>query len=341
VRDLHRHRRPALWIRSAGAGQVDHRTRVRRGAGGGSELFCLRPGSRCHPGSRTDLYTKENDPALIEAFRARLSSGASGIPRAALFSSADDLKVKVLRALQRQHASAPAEPVVEPSSPAAPKPAAAARRSAAADRTAEAAQELPAGQLADLAHAAGIHARRPVPGSREGDAAQRRARLRRGVRQSPLEVLLGAREFFEARVAKGFSPQRRSPRPTASSAAPSSVARSSPPSVTSGPRSMPLRIAITTPWRVPIIWWHASRPRCGWALGCVSRPGARSPRTSSASSIRFPNPECGAKKARRSRRLNCWQRSSGASSRPVRTMTPTTCAPSFDVAPVDWVRRWW
>ena len=66
------------------------------------------------PVSRTDLYTKENDPALIEAFRARLSSGASDIPRAARFTIADDLKVKVLRALQRQPAPAPAAPLAEP-----------------------------------------------------------------------------------------------------------------------------------------------------------------------------------------------------------------------------------
>ena len=31
VRDLHRHRRHALWIRSARSGQVDHRTRIARG----------------------------------------------------------------------------------------------------------------------------------------------------------------------------------------------------------------------------------------------------------------------------------------------------------------------
>jgi hypothetical protein len=73
----------------------------------------------------TDLRTQENDPALIEAFRARLSSGANDIPRAALFTSAEDLKVKVLRALQRQPAPAPAEPIVEPPSLAAAEPAAA------------------------------------------------------------------------------------------------------------------------------------------------------------------------------------------------------------------------
>lgn len=73
------------------------------------------------PASRTDLYTNENDPALIKAFRARLSSGASGIPRAALFSSADDLKVKVLRALQRQPGQGAAGPGVDGSSPQAPQ----------------------------------------------------------------------------------------------------------------------------------------------------------------------------------------------------------------------------
>ncbi|WP_034929761.1 DUF4062 domain-containing protein, partial [Candidatus Accumulibacter vicinus] len=54
------------------------------------------------PASLTDLYTQENDPALIKAFRERLLSGANNIPRAALFTTAEDLKVKVLRALPRQ-----------------------------------------------------------------------------------------------------------------------------------------------------------------------------------------------------------------------------------------------
>ena len=78
------------------------------------------------PASRTDLYTKDNDPALIEAFRARLSSGASDIPRPARFTTADDLKVKVLSALPRQPSPAPAERIVEPPPP--PKPGAAPPR---------------------------------------------------------------------------------------------------------------------------------------------------------------------------------------------------------------------
>lgn len=73
-----------------------------------------------------DVYTKENDPALIEAFRQRLSSGANGIPRAARFNTAEDLQVKVLRSLRRQAPEAPGEPIVEPSLPASMKPAAAA-----------------------------------------------------------------------------------------------------------------------------------------------------------------------------------------------------------------------
>ena len=157
------------------------------------------------PASRTDLYTKENDPARIEAFRARLSSGASGIPRAALFSSADDLKVKVLRALQRQHASAPVEPVVEPSSPAAPKPAAAATapppltelqkllKSHLQDNWATL-HTQPAFTRADLF----LDLERAMPLSAERVFAV-------VCDGPPLEVLLGAREFFEARVAKGFS----------------------------------------------------------------------------------------------------------------------------------------
>ena len=72
-----------------------------------------------------DLRTQENDPALIEAFRARLSSGANDIPRAARFTTAENLQVQVLRALQRQPAPAPTEPIVEPPSPAAPQPVAA------------------------------------------------------------------------------------------------------------------------------------------------------------------------------------------------------------------------
>ncbi len=52
------------------------------------------------PASLSDAYTKENHPALIEAFRARLSSGASGIPRPAQFKNADELGMKLLKALQ-------------------------------------------------------------------------------------------------------------------------------------------------------------------------------------------------------------------------------------------------
>lgn len=158
------------------------------------------------PASRTDLYTKENDPARIEAFRARLSSGASGIPRAALFSSADDLKVKVLRALQRQHASAPVEPVVEPSAPAAPKPAAAATAPPPLTEL----QKLLKSHLQDnwatlrtqqaFTHAdlfADLDRAVPLSGERVFAVA---------CDGPPHEVLLGAREFFEARVAKGLSP---------------------------------------------------------------------------------------------------------------------------------------
>jgi formylglycine-generating enzyme required for sulfatase activity len=79
--------------------------------------------------SFTDLFTRENDPQRIEAFRARLSSGENDIPRAAQFTTADDLRIKVLRALHRQalHRQAPAatsEPIVESPLPK-PKPVAA------------------------------------------------------------------------------------------------------------------------------------------------------------------------------------------------------------------------
>ena len=163
------------------------------------------------PVSRTDLYTRENDPALIEAFRARLSSGASNIPRAALFTTADDLKVKVLRALQRQPAPAPAEPIVEPPSPppspAAAKPAAGAtvapplltelqkllwsylQDNWATLRTQQAFTH--ADLFGDLDGAVPLSAERVFAVACDGP---------------PLEVLLGAREFFEARVAKGLSP---------------------------------------------------------------------------------------------------------------------------------------
>ena len=163
------------------------------------------------PVSRTDLYTRENDPALIEAFRARLSSGASNIPRAALFTTADDLKVKVLRALQRQPAPAPAEPIVEPPSPppspAAAKPAAGAtvapplltelqkllwsylQDNWATLRTQQAFTH--ADLFGDLDGAVPLSAERVFAVACDGP---------------PHEVLLGAREFFEARVARGLSP---------------------------------------------------------------------------------------------------------------------------------------
>ena len=161
------------------------------------------------PVSRTDLYTRENDPALIEAFRARLSSGASDIPRAARFTIADDLKVKVLRALQRQPAPAPAAPLAEPPSPAVAKPAVGAtvapppaprtelqkllgsylQDNWATLRTQQAFTR--ADLFGDLERAVPLSAERVFAVACDGP---------------PLEVLLGAREFFEARVAKGLSP---------------------------------------------------------------------------------------------------------------------------------------
>lgn len=66
--------------------------------------------------SLADHFTKKNDPALIEAFRARLSSGANEIPRPAMFQTADELKVLLLQSVPR------------------PAPADAERRSTAPDR---------------------------------------------------------------------------------------------------------------------------------------------------------------------------------------------------------------
>ena len=68
------------------------------------------------PSSLADHYTKEHDPALIEAFRARLSSGANDVTRVAKFKKADDLKVLLLQSVPR------------------PAPGHAERRSTAPDR---------------------------------------------------------------------------------------------------------------------------------------------------------------------------------------------------------------
>ncbi|MCM8611922.1 DUF4062 domain-containing protein [Accumulibacter sp.] len=164
------------------------------------------------PASRTDLYTKQNDPALIEAFRARLSSGASGIPRAALFTTADDLKVKVLRALQRQPAPALDRPVGLPSPPAAAKPAApeTAPPPPSPSPPLTELQKLLKSYLQD--NWAALH----------GHPAFLRANLFPDLDQAvplsaervfamacdgpPIELLLGAREFFQARAARGVSP---------------------------------------------------------------------------------------------------------------------------------------
>ncbi|KFB74688.1 DUF4062 domain-containing protein [Candidatus Accumulibacter cognatus] len=147
------------------------------------------------PVSRTDLYTQENDPSLIKAFRERLSSGANNIPRAALFTTAEDLKVKVLKALQRQPAPA------EPPSPGPPQPAAAPAmtelqkllRSYLNDNWASLRLQQSftrADLFQDLETATPFTAERVF-----AIACDRPA----------LEVLLGARGFFEARAAKGFS----------------------------------------------------------------------------------------------------------------------------------------
>jgi sulfatase-modifying factor enzyme 1/uncharacterized protein DUF4062 len=58
----------------------------------------------------TDWYTKEHDPAVIDAFRKRLASGADGI-RPAEFSTSEELKEMLLRALFRVHGSAAVEPI--------------------------------------------------------------------------------------------------------------------------------------------------------------------------------------------------------------------------------------
>lgn len=129
-----------------------------------------------------DLYTQEIDPALIKAFRERLSSGANNIPRAALFTTADDLKVKVLKALQRQ---APSPPLTELQK---------LLKSYLQDNWATLRTQQ-AFTRADLFQ----DLQRVVPLSAERVFAV-------ACESPPLEVLLGAREFFEARVAKGFSP---------------------------------------------------------------------------------------------------------------------------------------
>jgi len=130
-----------------------------------------------------DLYTQEIDPALIKAFRERLSSGANNIPRAALFTTADDLKVKVLKALQRQ-APPPSPPLTELQK---------LLRSYLQENweTLKAKQAFTRADLfVDLEKTVPLSAERVFAEACDGP---------------PLEVLLGAREFFKARAAKGLS----------------------------------------------------------------------------------------------------------------------------------------
>jgi hypothetical protein len=54
------------------------------------------------PASFTDSRTRECDPARIEEFRTRVTSGAAGLPRPAFFSTCDELTKRLLRALLRQ-----------------------------------------------------------------------------------------------------------------------------------------------------------------------------------------------------------------------------------------------
>ncbi len=132
-----------------------------------------------------DLYTQEIDPALIKAFRERLSSGANNIPRAALFTTADDLKVKVLKALQRQ---APPPP------PSPPLTELQKLLRSYLQENWETLKTQQAFTRADLF----VDLEKTVPLSVERVFAI-------ACDRPTLEVLLGAREFFEARTARGFS----------------------------------------------------------------------------------------------------------------------------------------
>lgn len=68
---------------------------------GGLNCYVFVKDEKAAANSLADHFTRENDPALIEAFRARLFSGADGVPRVAMFKTPDDLKVEVLKAVPR------------------------------------------------------------------------------------------------------------------------------------------------------------------------------------------------------------------------------------------------
>lgn len=149
------------------------------------------------PASRTDLYTQENDPSLIKAFRKRLSSGANNIPRAALFTTAEDLKVKVLRALQRQgrETGAPEESINPP--PPTPPPTTELQKLLLTYLqeswpTLRTQQSFTCADLFQGLEQAAV----PLGPERAFAIA---------CDKSPLDVLVDAREFFKARSARGLS----------------------------------------------------------------------------------------------------------------------------------------